>query len=189
MTKKHDKKCKEQYFQLARAVFESPALPVLSKSALVCLFRIMLEYLRHGGKDNGQLPITYKQFEEYGVHKDAIGPALCELEALGFIKIRRGRGGNAEFRHPSLFWITFLLGGSYEFRQFKTAAEAKAAVAKARRQQHRKKTISHPRKPGAKHRLFRPRKPWVMGLNSRPRKPWVPLEKIYPYALLRGVRE
>jgi hypothetical protein len=148
MTKKPGKKCKEQYFQLSRAVFESPALPVLSKSAFVCLFRIMLEYLRHGGKDNGRLPVTYKQFEEYGVHNNAVGPALHELEALGFIKITRGRGGNAEYRHPSLFWITFLLGGSYEFQQFKTAEEAEAAALRARAHA-RKKNISRPRKPRA----------------------------------------
>jgi hypothetical protein len=58
MTKKPGKKSEPQYFRLAREVLESPALPALSISARRCLDRIMLEYLRHAGRDNGKLPIT-----------------------------------------------------------------------------------------------------------------------------------
>ena len=45
---------------------------------------------------SGKLPITFEQFEEYGMDRDAIAPALRELEALGLIEItERGCAGNA----------------------------------------------------------------------------------------------
>jgi hypothetical protein len=97
----------EPWIWHTRSMRESPAFRVLSLAARRVLDRIEIELLSHAGKDNGKLPCTYDDFEEYGVHRHAIGPALRELEALGFIEItRRGRAGNSEFRLPHLFRIT-----------------------------------------------------------------------------------
>jgi hypothetical protein len=68
-------------------MMESPAYRVLSLSAHRVLSRIEVEWAHHGGQDNGQLPVTFDDFTDYGVHRTAIGPALAELEALGFIVI------------------------------------------------------------------------------------------------------
>ena len=51
------------------------------------LSRIEIEFLHHGGKDNGKLPVTYEQFVEYGMDRAGIAPAIRETEALGFIEV------------------------------------------------------------------------------------------------------
>ena len=80
----------------------SPAYRVLSLSAHRVLDRISIELAHHGGNDNGKLPVTYEQFEEYGIHRRAIPPAIRELEALGFIEVtQRGRSGAGTFRWPA----------------------------------------------------------------------------------------
>ncbi|MGC2746761.1 MAG: hypothetical protein WA309_04750, partial [Pseudolabrys sp.] len=62
----------------------------------------------HGGMDNGRLPTTYEDFRRYGIDRHAIGPALRELEALGFVEItQRGRAGNAQWRTPNRFRLTY----------------------------------------------------------------------------------
>src|SRR6266516_5120824 len=76
-------------------MMESPAYMALGGSARKVLDRLEIEHAHHGGNDNGKLPCTYEHFVDYGVHRLAIGPALRELEALGFIEItERGRAGN-----------------------------------------------------------------------------------------------
>lgn len=67
---------------------ESYAYRVLSLSAHRVLDRIEIEFARHGFKpeENGRLPVTYEQFEEYGLNRHAIAPAIRELAALGFSK-------------------------------------------------------------------------------------------------------
>jgi len=91
-------------------MLESPAYWVLSLSARRVLSRIEIEHAHHGGKqeENGKLPVTYADFESYGVHHASIRPAISELEALGFIEItRHGRAGNVEFHTPNLFRLTY----------------------------------------------------------------------------------
>jgi hypothetical protein len=90
------------------AMLESPAYRALSLSAHRVLSRIEIERAHHAGHDNGKLPVTYEHLEEYGVHRNAIPPALRELEALGFIEVtERGRAGNAEWRRPNLYRLTY----------------------------------------------------------------------------------
>jgi hypothetical protein len=89
-------------------MLESPAYRALSQSAHRIISRVEIELGHHGGTDNGRLPITYGDFEEYGIDRHSIGPAIREAEALGFIEVtERGRAGNAEHRSPNLFRLTF----------------------------------------------------------------------------------
>jgi hypothetical protein len=89
-------------------MMESAAYRVLSRAAHLVLSRIELELRYHAGKNNGRLPVTYEQFQSYGLDRGSIAPALRELEALGFIEItQHGRGGNAEYRVPNLFRLTY----------------------------------------------------------------------------------
>src|SRR5215211_6181636 len=86
----------------------SPAYRVLSLSAHLCLSRLEIENANHAATENGQLIVTYNQFEEYGVHRQAIAPALRELVALGLIEItEQGVAGNAEHRAPNRFRLTY----------------------------------------------------------------------------------
>lgn len=91
------------------AMMESPAYRALSLSAHRVLDRVCIELAHHGGNDNGALPVTYEQFQQYGVHRHAIAPAIRELVALGFLVVtQRGRPSAGENRWPNLFRITWV---------------------------------------------------------------------------------
>jgi DNA-binding FadR family transcriptional regulator len=119
-------------------MLESAAYRVLSLSAHRVLDRIMIELAHHGGNDNGKLPVTYEQFEEYGIHRHAIAPAIRELEALGFIEVtQHGRPGVGIFRRSNLFRLTCVNCKStpnptHEWRRIPTieAAELQAQAAR-----------------------------------------------------------
>ena len=97
----------EQFFSMRRSMLEHHSFRVLSLSAYRVLFRIAIELRRHGGNDNGKLPITYDDFEKYGIHRHAIAPAIRELIALGFIRVKPGKASAADFkRKPSLYLLT-----------------------------------------------------------------------------------
>jgi hypothetical protein len=121
-------------------MLESFAYRVLSLSARRVLDRIEIEHAHHGGADNGELPVTFEHFEEYGMDRHAIAPALRELEALGFIEVtERGCAGNAESRHASLYRLTYrasegiLSDGSHEWRRIATIDEARKIADTARK--------------------------------------------------------
>src|SRR5258707_12030551 len=89
-------------------MLESYAYGVLSLSAGRVMDRIEIELAHNGGNDNGRLPITYSDFVSYGLDRHAIGPAIREAVALGFLVVtERGRAGNAEFRSPNRFRLTY----------------------------------------------------------------------------------
>src|SRR4249920_849461 len=88
-------------------MLESPAYRVLSLSAHRVISRIEIELGSHGGNDNGRLPVTKLDFVDYGVHHEAVAPAVREAEALGFIKVEPRRRGNSEPRKPTRFRLTF----------------------------------------------------------------------------------
>ena len=120
--------------------WSSAAFSVLSLSARKVLDRLEIELAHHGGTDNGRLPVTYDQFQDFGIDRQAIAPAIRELVALGFIEITRaGRAGNAEYRLPNLFRLTYRPcagergDGTHEWRRIKDSAEAKL-IAKAARE-------------------------------------------------------
>jgi hypothetical protein len=111
-------------------MMESPAFRVLSHSARRILDRLEIEIAHHGGNDNGRLPCTFDHFAEYGIDRHSIAPALREVEALKFIEVtERGRAGNAEYRRPNLFRLTYRPVGralaTDEWRSIKTEADAK----------------------------------------------------------------
>ncbi len=120
-------------------MLESPAYRVLSLSARRALDRIEIEMAHHGGTDNGKLPVTFDDFQGYGIHRQAIAPAIRELVALGFVEItRQGCAGNAEHRSPNLYRLTarpaqgYSGGGAHEWSKV-ASIEAAGALAQAAR--------------------------------------------------------
>jgi hypothetical protein len=96
-------------------MLQSPAYRTLSLSARKILDRLEIEFERHGRNplENGCLPCTYEDFVEYGIHRQAIAPAIRELVALGFIRItRKGSAGNESHRQPTLYLISYRHAGS-----------------------------------------------------------------------------
>lgn len=130
----------EQWAARPVEMLESPAYRVLSLSAHRVLSRIEIEFAHHGGKDNGKLPVTFDDFARYGVRRHSIGPALLELEALGFIVITEhgAMAKAAEYRRSNKFLLASRpkqkgVEVAGRWRQFKTVKEAEAAVEAARR--------------------------------------------------------
>jgi hypothetical protein len=147
-------------------LLESPAFRILSLSAQRALARIEIELRQHAGNGNGKLIVTKEQFIEYGIHQDAIAPALRELDALGIAIItQHGRGGNAERRQPNKFLLNYMCGAvdvhdliTNSWKRYKTVEEAAKVAAAARankdrdkvaygHRNHRRKNISRPWKP------------------------------------------
>ena len=128
-------------------MLRSPAMAVLSLSARRMLERMEVELADHGGTDNGRLPVTFDDFVAFNIHRKSVAPAMRELEALGFIEImERGRAGNAEWRRPNLFRLTFRdvsrAAPTHEWRRIKTMEEAKALAQAARNPPRQKQNSS-----------------------------------------------
>jgi hypothetical protein len=130
----------EQFSVRTRAMLESPAYRVMSLTANRIIARIEIELCRHGGNDNGRLPVTYADFIEYGIHHASIASGIREAEALGFIRVtERGSGGNREYRRPNLYMLTFSYDRSTrdalppnDWEKIKTIEEAQQIASAAR---------------------------------------------------------
>jgi hypothetical protein len=132
-----------QWIARTISMLDSPAYRALSLSAHRALSRIEIEHMHHGGADNGKLPVTYVDFISYGIHRRFIAPAIRELVALGFIEItEQGVAGNAEFRRPSLYRLTYRPAynagkhdgnGTHEWQRIETMEQAEALANQARR--------------------------------------------------------
>jgi hypothetical protein len=128
-----------QFAPVLVEMLESHSFRALSLSARRVINRVEIELAHHGGTDNGKLPVTFDDFEDYGIDRHAIAPAIREAVALGFLEITEpGRAGNAEWRSPNLFRITFRPAkgvpgdGSHEWRLIE-GRDAAVSIAKAAR--------------------------------------------------------
>ena len=129
-----------QFVARTKEVLESPAYRALSLSARRLLDRIELENMYHGGAENGQLPVTYENFEKYGIDRGSIAPAIREAVALGFLEVtEQGCAGNRDFRSPNKFRLTYLpthgvttSWGKGRWELFGSLEEAKAEAKRAR---------------------------------------------------------
>jgi hypothetical protein len=138
-------------------MLESPAYRVLSLSARRVLDRLEIEFARHGGRpdENGRLPCTYQDFVDYGVDRHAIGPAINEAIAEGFVIVTRpGSAGNAEYRQPALYLLTYRPFGAHQYvgngwRRISTLEEAEAVAKVARARKGRGRACEFGRKGAA----------------------------------------
>jgi hypothetical protein len=123
------------------SMLESPACRVLNLAERRVIDRIRIEFHRHGGQDNGKLPVTFRDFHEYGVRWNSIAPAIRGAQALGWIKVTKyGVASNSGFRTPTLFALTHLEtnGGqdarTNDWKAIKTIEDAEAIVTAARKE-------------------------------------------------------
>jgi len=137
-------------------MLNSPAWRVLSLSGRRVLDRVAIELAHHGGHIGNGLPVTYTDFQKYGIERHAIAPAIREVVALGFLRIMQlGRAGNAEFRRAALYRPTYLQSvdsePTDEWRRITslTDAKAKAEEARAAQQPRRNRTPVRETPPAA----------------------------------------
>jgi hypothetical protein len=150
-------------------LLKSPAMWALSRTAHKILMYIECQGAKVAGKKNGKVPITYESLEAQGLHTNSIPPAINEIHALGLAELRRGRGGNAEFRRPNFIRLTYLPSGenneipaTNEWKAINTLEEAEEIANRARAKKSkpalRKCGRPRPQKVRVKHPSFRPQK-------------------------------
>jgi hypothetical protein len=127
----------DQYVKRPIAMVRSPAFQVMSLTGHRILACVESEHCRHGGKDNGKLPVPHRCFQRFGIHHHAIGPGIREVVALGFHRItQHGVAGNGEFRKSTVLRITYLPAygkdPTNEWADITTVKEAETVAAKAR---------------------------------------------------------
>jgi hypothetical protein len=122
---------------LTREMLESPAWCAMRLAARKVLDRLIIEHLAHAGLQNGALIVTYTNFQQFGVRRPSIAPAIVELETLGIIDVvRRGGSAYAEFRNPSIYALAWLdrkdgTPPTSRWKTFETEAAALEAVRRA----------------------------------------------------------
>ena len=100
----------EPFVMLPRSLLESPAWRGLGINARRLLDFLMLEHIKHGGRENGHLTAPREQLEAAGVGWRLITGAIAELQQAGLVDVARGRG-----RAPSRYALTWLpLAGGFE---------------------------------------------------------------------------
>jgi hypothetical protein len=126
-----------QWISYPREMVESPALRVRSQALVLVMHRIEAEHMAHGAAENGKLIVTRRQFEEWGVHRDSISPAIREGEALGFFEVCRGHAGVGGHGQAHRFKLTYVnckhgLSPTHEWSRITTIEEAGRIAKEAR---------------------------------------------------------
>lgn len=99
----------EAFTWYTREMMESAAFRSLSRAALQCLHRIMIEHMAHAGRENGALVVTYENFADYGARRSSIAKAIRELEAAGFLaETLRGGLAFGIAKMPSRYRLTWI---------------------------------------------------------------------------------
>ena len=124
---------------ITQEMLESPAWRFLTENGRQFVFRIILEHMHHGGTENGNLPVTYNNFEEFGIRRKSIFLACNLALALGWIE-RTEIGGRswADIRKPSKYSLTWLplrdgTPATNRWQRLATEGQARARVDEVRR--------------------------------------------------------
>jgi hypothetical protein len=177
-------------------MIESPAWRALSLSARRVIDRIEIEHGHHGGNDNGKLPVTFDDFEDFGISHKSVAPAIREAVALGFAEItQRGRPSESDFgRHPNYFRLTYLSmrrgtrwhDATDEWKQVKTPEEADRIAQEARTAKDEKavaKAKGKPKETGSQKSFAGGEKILVTGGKNHPDASENPGRKSHPTVL------
>lgn len=125
----------ENWTWWTRQRLESLAWRAMPLCARQVVDRIQIELLNHGGRDNGRLPVTYDDFEKYGVRKGSIRRAVDIAIALGFVdRTERGVRAHGAARRPAKYGLTWIprVDGTFASNRWmflKTDDDVKQALA------------------------------------------------------------
>src|SRR5262249_55920335 len=99
------KKSRDPFIMLPLSIAESETFRGASGAAIKVLLRICIEHGSQYGRANGQLIVTYSDFEAYGVRKEAAAKALKYWEAAGIVQIERGGWKPGKGKVPNLYTL------------------------------------------------------------------------------------
>ncbi len=72
------------------------------------LERIEIEHMRHAGKENGHLIVSYDQLVEHGVSRRTIRGSIDLGVALGLLEVRQSGEWAGDVRTPNMYRLTYL---------------------------------------------------------------------------------
>ena len=96
------------FLPLRLGMLLSPAYQARTRPLALILERLEIEHLRHGGKHNGGLCVSYRQFEEYGVSPRTIRPSLSLGEALGLMQVIQIQEVAGDIRPENMYRLTYV---------------------------------------------------------------------------------
>jgi hypothetical protein len=128
------------FIKLPLELLTSRAWQALGINARRFIDFLMIEHMRHGGRENGLLLAPRRQLEEFGIGQHFVSGAIEEAESLGFVDCKRGVG-----RRPSSYALSWLsladdTPPSNRFLQCDAAAEAISTTRKAAKQRKLRET-------------------------------------------------
>jgi hypothetical protein len=96
------------YVKHRLCLIESPAMAELTLAAHRLLLRLEIELLKHAGKDNGALIVTYNDFEQFGIRRKSVASAIRLLVKVGLVTITDRGWRAAEHGRPAKYRLTYL---------------------------------------------------------------------------------
>ncbi|SIT56248.1 conserved hypothetical protein [Mesorhizobium prunaredense] len=72
------------------------------------LERLEIEHLRHGGSNNGELYVSFGQFEQHNISRRKIASAQALGAALGLMETIRAIEPAGDLRAPNAYRLTYL---------------------------------------------------------------------------------
>ena len=98
----------EPWVWFSREILESDAWRLLPGNSKMVVFRICIEHMSHAGTANGNLKVTWIDFEQYGIRKMSLKAAIDKAVEHGFITItRQGRRSVGPSKLPTHFALTW----------------------------------------------------------------------------------
>lgn len=120
-------------------MMESPAWRAMSLNARLVVDRIAVEHMAHAGTQNGALPVTFDDFERFGIRRGSISAAILEATVVGFVDVAeqgtRGWGGfKGRATRYRLAWLPTAAGDpeTARWRRFSSLKEAQRIASQAR---------------------------------------------------------
>lgn len=121
----------QAFVWITNEMLSSPAWIALPDNAMRGIMRIAQEHMAHGGRKNGELPVTWNNFQAYGIRRGSITDAIKAFVALGFVRMAgRGRPTNGRDKGSSSLWtLTWLMtadgeAATNDWRRIKSAEDA-----------------------------------------------------------------
>lgn len=72
------------------------------------LERLEIEHMRHAGKENGALFVTFDQFVAFGISRKFVHPMLKLGEALGLLQVIQTDNWIGDVRPPNAYRLCYL---------------------------------------------------------------------------------
>ena len=125
----------EAFAKLPRDLLESTAWRSLSIHARRLIDFLLIEHMRHGGRENGRLIAPRRQLIAFGIHAHFVSAAIEEAELVGLVDCKRGVG-----RAPNTYGLTWLPRGdppAHRWRNHEATAAEVIAIRKSRKTRKR----------------------------------------------------